>query len=218
MSDLYDCADAAQRDRGLAVASSALGTDELVVLPTDTVYGIAADAFSPTAVAAIFRAKRRGRDMPSPVLVGAWQTLDGLVRAVPERARALIEAFWPGGLTLVLHHAPSLAWDLGDSRGTVAVRMPLHPVALELLATTGPLAVTSANISGRPPGQTAAAAREQFGDDVAVYLEAGASEDQTASSIVDLTGEQPVLRRAGAVPAAALRQVVPDLVEPAATG
>ncbi len=216
MSDLYDCGQAGPRRRGLAAAASAVGRGELVVLPTDTVYGIGADAFTAEAVASIFSAKRRGRDMPCPVLVGAWQTLDGLVGAVPEQARLLMEAFWPGGLTIVVRHAPSLSWDLGDARGTVAVRMPLHPVALELLASTGPMAVTSANISGQAPALTAGAAQEQFGTDVSVYLEAGESADQLPSSIVDVTGDAPVLRRAGALSADALREVLPELVEPPA--
>ena len=121
----------------------------------------------------LLRAKGRGRDMPVPVLVGSWATIDGLVSTVDARTRDLIEAFWPGGLTLVVRHAPSLTWDLGDARGTVAVRMPLHPVAIELLEKTGPMAVSSANRHGQPPAQTAAEARAQLGEDVAVYLEDG---------------------------------------------
>jgi L-threonylcarbamoyladenylate synthase len=145
--------------------------------------------------------------MPVPVLVGSWDTLEGLVSYVPERVRTLTEAFWPGGLTLIVTHAPSLAWDLGDARGTVAVRMPLHPVALELLAETGPMAVSSANRSGQPPATTVLQAQEQLGDDVSVYLDGGASEAGTASTIVDVTAEVPRIVRHGAVPAEALRSV-----------
>src|SRR5438105_1191984 len=126
MSLFYDCTRPAERGEAISAAVGAVHRGDLVVLPTDTVYGIGADAFISSAVAALLRAKGRGRDLPVPVLVGSWAALDGLVLHVPQRARDLIEAFWPGGLTVVLEHAPSLAWDLGETRGTVAVRMPLH--------------------------------------------------------------------------------------------
>ncbi|MDT4909355.1 MAG: L-threonylcarbamoyladenylate synthase, partial [Pseudonocardiales bacterium] len=207
----FDCADAAQRPIGIASAISALKGGRLVVLPTDTVYGIGADAFDANAVASLLAAKGRGRDMPVPVLVGSWTTIEGLATVVSERTWDLIEAFWPGGLTLVIEHAPSLAWDLGDARGTVAVRMPLHPVAIELLEITGPMAVSSANISGRPAALTVAEAQEQLGDEVAVYLDGGPSASGVASTIVDVTAEIPLILRAGAVSAQALREVVPDI-------
>src|SRR6201996_354673 len=168
MTELFDCSDPGQRTAGIPSAISALKGGRLVVLPTDTVYGIGADAFDGTAVAALLAAKGRGRDMPVPVLVGSWDTIDGLVSYVPSQVRSLIEAFWPGGLTLVVRQAPSVQWDLGDARGTVAVRMPLHPVALELLAVTGPMAVSSANRSGQPAAVTAAQAREQLGESVPI--------------------------------------------------
>ena len=150
MSETFDCADETQRARGVASAISALKGGRLVVMPTDTVYGIGADAFDGAAVAALLAAKGRGRDMPVPVLVGSWHTIDGLVYSVPDSARELIRAFWPGALSLVVQQAPSLQWDLGDAQGTVMLRMPLHPVAIELLREVGPMAVSSANISGRP--------------------------------------------------------------------
>ena len=150
MSVTYDCADLDVRESAIAAAARTVQSGQLVVLPTDTVYGIGADAFDARAVADLIAAKGRGRDMPVPVLVGSWDTIDGLVSYVPAATRALIEAFWPGGLTLVVEHAPSLNWDLGDARGTVAVRMPLHPVALELLELTGPMAVSSANCTASP--------------------------------------------------------------------
>jgi tRNA threonylcarbamoyl adenosine modification protein (Sua5/YciO/YrdC/YwlC family) len=149
--------------------------------------------------------------MPVPVLVGSWNTIEGLVTAVSPRTWDLIEAFWPGGLTLVVEHAPSLAWDLGDARGTVAVRMPLHPVAIELLETTGPMAVSSANRSGQPPALTAAEAQEQLGDDVAIYLDGGPARTGIASTIVDVTAETPRVLRAGAVGLDDLREVVPEV-------
>lgn len=213
MSRTWDTRDPDQRDRAVADSVSAIQRGELVVLPTDTVYGVGVDAFSPQGITALLAAKGRGRDMPVPVLVGSWTGIDGLVESVEDQVRALVQAFWPGGLTLVVRHAARLAWDLGDAHGTVAVRMPLHPVALEVLRATGPLGVSSANVSGQPPAPTAGEARAQLGDAVAVYLEAGPTRDATPSSIVDCTGEVPRLLRAGAVPAATLREVVPDLRE-----
>jgi L-threonylcarbamoyladenylate synthase len=204
----YDCRDHAEREQGIAAAIDAVRRGDLVVLPTDTVYGIGADAFAPTAVQTLLAAKRRGPDMPVPVLVGSWHTIDGLVTSVRPTVRQLVEAFWPGGLTLVVEHAPSLAWDLGETGGTVAVRMPLHPVALEVLNATGPMAVSSANVSGQPPATTAEEAREQLGWLVEVYLEAGPCGDPVASTIVDVTGEVPKLLRPGAVTIDQLREVV----------
>lgn len=208
----YDCADPDARPSALASAAHCVASGQLVVLPTDTVYGVGADAFDPTAVAALLAAKGRGRDMPVPVLVGSWTTIEGLVSNVGKRTWDLVEAFWPGGLTLIVEHAPSLTWDLGDSRGTVGVRMPLHPVAIELLEVTGPMAVSSANISGRPAALTAQEAQEQLGDRVAVYLDGGPAASGIASTIVDVTAEVPRILRAGAVSVEALREVVPDIV------
>jgi L-threonylcarbamoyladenylate synthase len=198
-------------DRGLAEAVSALRRGDLAVLPTDTVYGIAADAFSPPAVDRLLAAKGRGRDMPVPVLVGSWRGLDGLAEHVTPEMRSMVEAFWPGPLTLIVRAAASLAWDLGETRGTVAVRMPLHPVALAVIAETGPLAVSSANRSGSPPATDAAQAQAQLGDSVAVYLEAGSSGEGVPSTILDLTGSTPQVRRAGALPLEELQAVLPEV-------
>ncbi|GAA2904373.1 L-threonylcarbamoyladenylate synthase [Pseudonocardia halophobica] len=205
---VYDCSDPDARVEGLAAAARAVRAGQLVVLPTDTVYGLGCDAFSSTAVRSLLAAKHRGPDMPVPVLVGSWSTIDGLVLGVPATARALIEAFWPGGLSLVLPHAPSLSWDLGSTKGTVMLRMPLHPVALELLREVGPMAVSSANISGRPPASTAAEALDQLASSVALYLDGGPSGDPVASTIVDLTGKQPRILREGAVTRAQVAEVV----------
>jgi tRNA threonylcarbamoyl adenosine modification protein (Sua5/YciO/YrdC/YwlC family) len=152
--------------------------------------------------------------MPVPVLVGSWRGLDGLCEHVTPTMRSLVEAFWPGGLTLIVRAAPSLAWDLGETRGTVAVRMPLHPVTLAVLAETGPLAVSSANRTGFPPATTARQALGQLGTTVAVYLEAGSTGDAVASTIVDLTGDVPQIRRAGAVDLEALQAVLPEVEGP----
>ena len=204
-----DCHDPATWGPALDEAVHALGRGELVVLPTDTVYGLAADAFAPEAVAALLAAKGRGRQMPPPVLVGDVLTLDGLCTDVPDGVRALVQAFWPGGLTVICRAQPSLAWDLGETRGTVAVRMPDHPAALALLRRTGPLAVSSANLTGRPAALTAVEAREQLGDAVRVYLDGGAAPGGVASTIVDATSGELRVVRAGAIDRAALAAVAP---------
>ncbi|CAN3130119.1 L-threonylcarbamoyladenylate synthase [Mycobacterium sp. smrl_JER01] len=208
MSEMFDCTDPAQRESGIASAISALKGGRLVVMPTDTVYGLGADAFDGEAVASLLAAKGRGRDMPVPVLVGSWHTIQGLVYTVPNSAKELIRAFWPGALSLVVRQAPSLQWDLGDANGTVMLRMPLHPVAIELLREVGPMAVSSANISGNPPAVTAAAAQEQLGDRVEVYLDGGPAEQQAASTIVDLTGAHPRVLRQGPVTLDAIAEVL----------
>lgn len=207
-AEMFDCADPVQRETGIASAISALKGGRLVVMPTDTVYGLGADAFDGEAVAALLAAKGRGRDMPVPVLVGSWHTIQGLVYSVPNSAKELIRAFWPGALSLVVRQAPSLQWDLGDADGTVMLRMPLHPVAIELLREVGPMAVSSANISGRPAAVTAAQAREQLGDLVEVYLDGGQAEQQAASTIVDLTGAHPRVLRRGPVTNDAIADVL----------
>ena len=209
----YDCSVPDLRAAGIDAATAAIGRGELVLLPTDTVYGVAADAFSPEAVAGLLAAKNRGRNMPVPVLIGEVSTLAGLVLRTPPVAHRLAEAFWPGGLTLVLEHAPSLAWDLGDAEGTVAVRLPDDDLARELLRRTGPLAVSSANRSGRPAATTAQEAVQQLGEHAAVVLDGGPRADSAASTIVDCTGTQPRVLRVGAIPPERLREVVPELTD-----
>lgn len=213
MSRTFECADPAARAAGLRAAASAVRRGAIVVLPTDTVYGVGADAFSAEAVDALLAAKGRGRDMPVPVLVGSPRTVDGLVLEMTPAGRDLTEAFWPGALTLVCRHQPSLQWDLGDTRGTVAVRMPLHPVAVELLTDVGPMAVSSANRSGSPPATTVTEAADQLGESVAVYLDGGTCANAVPSSIVDLTSDVPRLLRAGAIGLEQLREVVPELAD-----
>jgi tRNA threonylcarbamoyl adenosine modification protein (Sua5/YciO/YrdC/YwlC family) len=208
VTEVFNCAEPERRSIGIASAVGALKGGRLVVMPTDTVYGIGADAFDNTAVTALLSAKGRGRDMPVGVLVGSWHTIEGLVYTVPDGARELIRAFWPGALSLVVAQAPSLQWDLGDARGTVMLRMPLHPVAIELLREVGPMAVSSANVSGSPPAVNAAEARSQLGDLVDIYLDAGSSEQQAASTIVDLTGDTPRLLRAGPVSVERIAEVL----------
>lgn len=209
----YDMSVPSERAVGLDVATTSVAAGELVVLPTDTVYGLGTDAFNVDAVAALLAAKGRGRDMPVPVLVGSPRTLDGIATDLSDDARALVEGFWPGGLTLVAWVTPSLQWDLGETGGTVAVRMPLHPVALELLSATGPMAVSSANRSGSSPPTTVDEAIEALGESVSIYLDGGPSGEPVPSTIVDVTGSVPRVLRVGEVSIAALREVVAELEE-----
>lgn len=208
MSTLFDCNDPQTRPAGIDAAVRAARGGRLVVMPTDTLYGIGCDAFDSDAVADLLAAKNRGRDMPVPVLVGSWQTIDGLVGTVSAHARELVRAFWPGGLSLVVRQAPSLAWDLGDTDGTVMLRMPLHPVAIEVLREVGPMAVSSANVSGFPPATTVDEARDQLGDNVSVYLDGGPAAAAVASTIVDVTATTPRILREGAVATSRVAEVL----------
>lgn len=200
-----------QRAASIAEAASVLSSGGLVVLPTDTVYGIAADAFDADAVAALLAAKGRGRQMPPPVLVASAAMLDVLAVGVPPAARALAEAFWPGALTIIVRAQPTLTWDLGETAGTVALRMPDHEVALDLLRATGPLAVSSANRTGQPAATSAVAAQEQLGARVARYLDDGEAPGDQASTIVDATTAQLTVVRDGAISREQLGAVVPHL-------
>jgi L-threonylcarbamoyladenylate synthase len=211
LSERYPATTEEEREAAVSAAALAVQQGDLVVLPTDTVYGIGADAFDPAAVRALLAAKGRGREMPPPVLVSAATTLDAIALAVPDYARALVEEFWPGPLTLVCHQQPSLQWDLGDTRGTVAVRMPDHPVALELLERTGPLAVSSANLTGRPAAVDAGAAEEMLGDSVAVVVDAGEAPGKQASTILDVTGTRARVLRRGALSLEQLNAVLEPL-------
>jgi tRNA threonylcarbamoyl adenosine modification protein (Sua5/YciO/YrdC/YwlC family) len=194
MAPEFDCSDPSELLSGVRFARAVIGRGELAVIPTDTVYGVAADAFSPVAVQRLLDAKGRGRESPPPVLIPSIETLDALAESVPDEVRALIARFWPGGLTIILPARSSLAWDLGDARGTVALRMPSNRVALAVLAETGPLGVSSANLTGRPAAHTTAAARADLGDSVSVYLSDGevgaehAGAPDPGSTIVDATG------------------------------
>lgn len=225
MAPIYDCSLEADLLTGMRLARTAIGRGELVVIPTDTVYGVAADAFSPQAVQRLLDAKGRGRQSPPPVLIPGLPTLDALAASVPDVVRDLVAEFWPGGLTIVLPAQPSLSWDLGETRGTVALRMPADKLALELLAETGPLAVSSANLTGQPAAIDAAGAEAMLGDAVEVYLQGTvpAEVDPDAviglsSTIVDATafaaGEGPLrILRHGTISAERIRAVVGDALE-----
>lgn len=220
MSSLFDCRDESQLLPGMRAARKALARGELVVMPTDTVYGIAADAFNAQAVEALLAAKGRGRQSPPPVLVPGVDTLRALVADLPEPIERLVAEFWPGGLTIVLPSQPSLTWDLGETHGTVAVRMPDQRLALELLEETGPLAVSSANLTGMSAAVVAQDAKDMLGDSVSVYLDAGPAATGIASTIIDATslvgGDEPLVRvlREGAISREQLRSVLGDLLEP----
>src|SRR5256884_9648854 len=178
---------------------------ELIGLQTDTVYGIGADAFIPAAVTTMLAAKGRGRNMPPPVLVGTARAAAALVDDLGAFGQDLIDEFWPGALTLVFRASPTLLWDLGDTKGTVALRMPLHSVALDVLKQTGPLAVSSANRHGQPSAINADEAEQQLGEAVSIYLDAGPCADNVPSTILDLTGVIPKVPRAGAISGARRR-------------
>jgi len=218
MARIYDCSVDTDLLTGMRLARQAVGRGEVVVIPTDTVYGVAADAFNPEAVQRLLDAKGRGRDAPPPVLIPGQSTLDALADFVPDVVRRLVDEFWPGGLTVILVAQPSLVWDLGETRGTVALRMPANSVALELLAETGPLAVSSANKTGQPAAATAQEAVDQLGGSVDVFLDGGAA-GGAASTIVDASrvteaGGRVRIVREGAVTRAQIQQLIGDELEP----
>ncbi|KQT93915.1 hypothetical protein ASG49_02910 [Marmoricola sp. Leaf446] len=211
MTQRYDLSDDDAREEGLAAATGAVRRGQLVVLPTDTVYGLGVDAFDPDGVQRLLDAKGRGRDMPPPVLISTATTLDALATDVPGWARGLMDRYWPGPLTLVCRQQSSLRWDLGETRGTVAVRMPDDRGALDLLGRTGPLAVSSANLSGQPAATTADEAVAMLADAVEVVLDGGPSRGSLASTIVDCTGPGPRVLREGAITSEELDAVLRDL-------
>lgn len=198
MSDVVD-ATSDDHTEAVRAAGDALRASDLVVLPTDTVYGVAADAFDHEGTQKVFRAKHRSRSFPLPVLVRSPKQVLGLVTQVPEAAELLMAAYWPGPLTIVVASDPNLTWDLGEDEGTVALRMPMDEVTLAIIREVGPLAVTSANQSGRPPARTADEARQSLGESVAVYVDGGPRTDAAPSTIVDLTRGEPHVLREGSV-------------------
>ena len=210
--------------RALERAAAHVRAGGLLILPTDTVYGIGALASDAAGVSRLLAAKGRDRRMPPPVLVADPAQAFDVVARLPDAARALIGAFWPGALTLVLDARADLDWDLGESGGTVALRMPDHPLALELLRRTGPMAVTSANRTGLAPATDAAAALAAFpgrvalADDAAagphgadiLLLDGGPTPGPVPSTIVSLAGGSPgpIVVREGVVPRAELAAVL----------
>lgn len=210
----YDLNDPAKRMEGFAEAKMAFARSGLVVMPTDTVYGLACDAFDPTGVRRLLRAKGRGRAMPTPVLIGSADTLRALATKLTDDIRALASAFWPGGLTLICRQQPSLRWDLGDARSTVALRIPDHQDAIDLLSDNGPLAVSSANLTGHPPAANVQEAYDMLRDSVDVYLDGGPARGNLPSTIVDCTADLLKVVRVGVISVPELRQIVPELEAP----
>lgn len=217
MSELLDATEAAGEDgRAAAIerAGELLLAGEVVVLPTDTVYGIAANAFDPSAVATLLSVKGRDGAIPLPVMVRSPKQLAGLAVAVPAAADRLVAAFWPGPLTLVLHAQPRLTWDIGQAEGTVALRMPLDEATLAVIRVVGPIALTAANAPGQEPPRSVGEASEQLGDQVAAYLDAGERPPGPTSTIVDLTRAAPKVLREGVVPAVLALDVADGHVDP----
>jgi tRNA threonylcarbamoyl adenosine modification protein (Sua5/YciO/YrdC/YwlC family) len=198
------------RAAALEAAAEHLGEGGLAVFPTDTIYGVGCDAFNRLATERIFEVKRRPRKMPLPVLVSRPRQAWALCAEVPNAAAELAAAFWPGGLTLILPAADGLSLDLGETSGRIAVRMPDNEDLIELIASVGPLAATSANVSGSPTPLTIAEIRAQLGDGVDIYLDGGPSTADVASSIVDVTRRRPKVVREGAVPSAAIDRVLSE--------
>jgi len=215
----FDCTGDDDPTEAIDAARHAVELGDCIVLPTDTVYGIGADAFSAEAVQGLLDAKDRGRDMPPPVLIGDASLVRALATDVPDQARRLVDAHWPGPLTIVCRIQPSLRMDLGETDGTIALRVPDHALAREILRRTGPLAVSSANISGRPAALTCDEATEQLGGRVAVYLDGGPLGQQAdgsrvspPSTIVDFTRhDDGRVLRLGALDVETLRAVLPGL-------
>lgn len=214
MERVYNCSVDTELLEGMRLAKQAISRNQLVVIPTDTVYGLAADAFSAMAVRNLLDAKGRGRQSPPPVLIPNQAAMIALTESVPELAQKLADAFWPGALTMILRSQPSLDWDLGETKGTVALRMPDQKYALALLNETGPLAVSSANLTAQPAATSVAKAYEYFGSNVAVYLDGGESPKGEPSTILDLTGEKVRVIRLGALSVASISEVVgPENIE-----
>ena len=205
----FDCSVTTELLEGMRQAKQTIGRAGLIVLPTDTVYGIGADAFSAFAVNALLEAKGRGRQSPPPVLIPSLDTLRALTSNPPAVAFKLAEKFWPGALTLILHAQPSLSWDLGETKGTVALRIPNDEVTLALLKEVGPLAVSSANLTGQPAANNIGEAQDYFGKKVGVYLDGGAAKSSKPSTILDLTDDGFVkVVRIGVLTVAQIKKVV----------
>lgn len=224
MAEVYDCSESSQLLTGTRMARQAIGRGELIVMPTDTVYGVAADAFTPAAVQRLLDAKGRDRTSPPPVLIPGTATLHALAAEVPGPVVRLAEAFWPGALTIVLRANPALDWDLGETGGTVALRIPDNPLAIELLQETGPLAVSSANLTGQPAAQTVSEAQGMLADSVTVYLDDGPrSSGGVSSTIIDATqvtedGGSIGILRLGGVTRDAIADLLPAVAVEDRTG
>ena len=182
----------------VAAAAEALRAGQVVAVPTDTVYGVAADPFSALATERLFAVKRRPAGVPVAVLVAGVDQARLLVEEPTAPVAAVLARFWPGGLTVVLRRRAGAPLHLGDAGDTVGVRCPGHPVARAVAAAVGPIATTSANRHGQPTPTTAPAVAEALGGEVELVLDGGPCEG-LPSTVVDCTGARPALLRAGAV-------------------
>ncbi len=171
----------------------------VVVLPVGGVYAVVADAFRAAATQRIFAARRRSRATPLPVLIRSERQVSGLAAEVPEFADRLMAAYWPGELTLILRASDGMTWDLGNSQGTVQLRLPTDDFVLRLVGKIGPLACTSANRLDQPRPVTVEQAKQQLGVLIPLYLDAG-ERDGSVSTIVDATGPSVVVHREGTIP------------------
>lgn len=198
--------------KAIKLARRLLAEAEVVAFPTDTVYGLGANAFERYAVREIFAIKKRPTAKALPVFIYQIDDLNLVARNVPNRAWLLLQKFWPGALTVILPKNPKLPDDVTAGQNTVGVRLPDHPLCLELVSRVGrPLAVTSANLSGRPTPTTAQGVAEQLGERLPLVLDGGPSSTPQPSTIVDLSLNPPRLLRHGPISLAALREFLPDL-------
>jgi L-threonylcarbamoyladenylate synthase len=201
--------------KAIKLARRLLREGEVVAFPTDTVYGVGANAFERFAVHQIFELKRRPRAKALPVFIYQVDDLNLVARDIPNQAWPLLQKFWPGALTVVLFKVAALPDDVTAGQSTVAVRIPNHPVCLDLVIQTGrPLAVTSANLSGQPTPETAQGVAQQLGPDLPLVLDGGPSPSAQPSTLVDLSLKPPRLLRQGILDVTALREFLPDLVAP----
>jgi len=187
----------------LAGALAALDRSELVVYPTDTLYGLGADALDVDAVVRVFEAKQRPRDQPLSVAVADLAMLQRVAR-IPAAHRGLVERLLPGPVTLILRPDPGMPDELRGGAPGLGVRIPAHPIARELCARFGPVTATSANLHGQASPATIAEARRQLGASVQAYLDAGPLQGKP-STVIDLTGPAPRVVREGALPSSELQ-------------
>jgi L-threonylcarbamoyladenylate synthase len=188
----------ASNQRGLKRAIEVLNEGGLVAFPTDTVYGLGALAFDKEAIERLYRTKGRRSELPLPVLLSGQEQLGQVTVDLPSIALALADRFWPGPLTIVVQRHPKLPVDMSGA-DTIGVRVPDHEFTLKLLTATGPLAVTSANLSGNRSPSTAKEVMEDLGGKIELLIDGGTTSDQVPSTIVDCTGQQPVVLREGPI-------------------
>ena len=199
------------RERAISAASSAVKRGDLVLLPSESAYALVAVPFSSRGVAALRAAKGYAHDSPLSLMVPSAGTVAGIASGVTAPVNALMQAFWPGALTLLLRPQPTLAWDLPADL-PIAVRMPLHPVMLAVLERCGPLVVSTANAPGHPAPATVAEASAQLGECAALAVDAGELEvTQLPSTVLDMSGLDPTVVRQGSLSIAQLQQVAPGI-------